>query len=132
MVRQRSAKPRFPSSNLGGASKNKKHCISSAFSFLERCVPQAERDVHFVSDVCFASDVRFAREDAEHTTSLCDEGAIHHCAMGHNITFAQAKTPLSSRQAVAYRLVGKLMRKSKDCNRYYLSFTKNLLYASTA
>ena len=32
-------------------------------------------------DVCFASDVRFAREDAEHITSLCDEGAIHHCAI---------------------------------------------------
>ena len=28
--------------------------------------------------MCFASDVRFAREDAEHSTSLCDEGAIHH------------------------------------------------------
>jgi len=32
-------------------------------------------------DVCFASDVRFAREEAEHITSLCDEGAIHHCAI---------------------------------------------------
>ena len=58
-------------------------------------------------------------------TSLCDEGAIHHCAMGHNITFAQAKTPLSSCQAVIHRLAGKLMRKSKDCNWYNLSFTKN-------
>ena len=36
---------------------------------LERCVPQAERDVHFVRDVAFGSDVRFAREDAEHITS---------------------------------------------------------------
>ena len=45
---------------------------------LERCVPQAERDVHFVRDVSFGSDVRFAREDAEHITSLCAEGAIHH------------------------------------------------------
>ena len=102
------------------------------FVFGTMCSACAERDVHFVRDVCFASDVRFAREDAEHITSLCDEGAIHHCAMGHNITFAQAKTPLSSCQAVANRLAGKLMRKSKDCNRYYLSFTKNLLYVGTA
>ena len=48
------------------------------FFCLERCVPQAERDVHFARDVAFGSDVRFAREDAEHITSLCDEGAIHH------------------------------------------------------
>ena len=48
---------------------------------MERCVPQAERDVPFGRDVCFASDVRFAREDAEHITSLCAEGAIHHCAL---------------------------------------------------
>ena len=48
---------------------------------LERCVPQAERDAHFVRDVSFGSDVRFAREDAEHITSLCAEGAIHHCAI---------------------------------------------------
>ena len=47
---------------------------------LERCVPQAERDAHFVSDVSFGSDVRFAHEDAEHITSLCDEGAKHRCA----------------------------------------------------
>ena len=35
-------------------------------------------------DVCFASDVRFAREEAEHITSLCDEVAIHH--YGEDIT----------------------------------------------
>ena len=45
------------------------------------CSACAERDVPFGRDVCFASDVRFAREDAEHITSLCDEGAIHHCAL---------------------------------------------------
>jgi len=37
------------------------------------CSVCAERDVHFVRDVSFGSDVRFAREDAEHITSLCDE-----------------------------------------------------------
>ena len=42
------------------------------------CSACAERDVPFGRDVCFASDVRFAREEAEHITSLCDEVAIHH------------------------------------------------------
>jgi len=42
------------------------------------CSAPAERDVHFVRDVSFGSDVRFAREDAEHITSLCTAGAIHH------------------------------------------------------
>ena len=42
------------------------------------CSACAERDMHFVRDVAFGSDVRFAREDAEHITSLCAEGAIHH------------------------------------------------------
>ncbi len=61
MVRQRSAKPLFPSSNLGGASKQKSTARAVLFC-LERCVPQAERDAHCVRDVAFGSDVRFARE----------------------------------------------------------------------
>ena len=44
------------------------------------CSAGAERDVPFGRDVCFASDVRFARV-AEHITSLCTAGAIHHCAL---------------------------------------------------
>ena len=42
---------------------------AQALGFFERCVPQAERDVHCVRDVSFGSDVRFAREE-EHITSL--------------------------------------------------------------
>ena len=42
------------------------------------CSAPAERDAHFVRDVSFGSDVHFAREDAEHITSLCAEGAIFH------------------------------------------------------
>ena len=42
------------------------------------CSAYAERDAHFVRDVCVASDVRFAREDVEHITSLGANGAIHH------------------------------------------------------
>ena len=62
-------------------SQTKEHCESSAFCFGTMCSAYAERDAHFVRDVSFGSDVRFAREDAEHITSLCDEGAIHHCAL---------------------------------------------------
>ena len=61
VVRQRSAKPLRPGSNPGGASKTKSTSYEVLF-VLERCVPQAERDVHFVRDVSFGSDVRFARE----------------------------------------------------------------------
>ena len=44
------------------------------------CSAGAERDVHFVRDVACSSDVHFVRE-AEHITSLCADGAIHHCAI---------------------------------------------------
>ena len=47
--------------------------LNSMQSKFCKSVPQAERDAHFVRDVSFGSDVRFAREDAEHITSLCDE-----------------------------------------------------------
>ena len=77
-VRQRSAKPLFPSSILGGASKTKSTSKEVLFCFGTMCSAPAERDVHFVRDVAFGSDVHFVREDAEHITSLCDEGAIHH------------------------------------------------------
>ena len=53
----------------------------SGIFFGTMCSARAERDAHDLRDVSFGSDVRFAREDAEHITSLCDEGAIHHCAL---------------------------------------------------
>ena len=53
----------------------------SGIFFGTMCSAPAERDAHCVRDVAFGSDVRFAREDAEHITSLCAEGAIHHCAL---------------------------------------------------
>ena len=56
--------------------------------FLTMCSACAERDVPFGRDVCFASDVRFAREDAEHITSLCDLGSNTSLWRSHNITAA--------------------------------------------
>jgi len=47
---------------------------------LERCVPQAERDAHDLRDVCFASDVRFAREQGTHHITATN---------GSNITMAK-------------------------------------------
>ena len=41
------------------------------------CSARAERDVPLGRDVCSASDVPFGRE-AEHITSLCAKGALHH------------------------------------------------------
>ena len=78
-VRQRSAKPLFPGSNPGGASKTKKHFVRSAFFVLERCLPLRASDVAFGSDVHFVSDVSPCGEVGKHhitlrrrsNTSLC-------------------------------------------------------------
>ena len=51
--------------------QTKEHCESGALLFGTMCSAPAERDAHFVRDVSFGNDVRFAREDAEHITSLC-------------------------------------------------------------
>ena len=56
----------------------KKAIRKSGWLFSTMCSACAERDVPLGRDVCFASDVRFAREGAEHITSLCAQGAIHH------------------------------------------------------
>lgn len=62
------------------------------------CSAGAERDARFVRDVSFGSDVRFAREDAEHITSLCAKGAIHH--------YGKAITSLrQSRNITIYKLL---------------------------
>ena len=86
VVRQRSAKPLFPSSNLGGASKTKRTSQEVRF-VLERCLPLRARDVAFGSDVHCVSDV-----------SPCGEVGKHHITLrprsntslwrSHNITAA--------------------------------------------
>ena len=58
--------------------KQKSTARAVLFCWGTMCSACAERDAHFVRDVSFGSDVRFAREDAEHITSLCANGAIHH------------------------------------------------------
>ena len=62
---------------LKGCAK-KKAIRESGWLFSTMCSAPAERDAHFVRDVSFGNDVRYAREDAEHITSLCTAGAIHH------------------------------------------------------
>ena len=41
----------------------------SGIFFVNTC----QNKKHFVRDVSFGNDVRFAREDAKHITSLCDQ-----------------------------------------------------------
>ena len=85
-------------------SHQKKDQLTCELVFFQRCVPQAERDVPLGRDVCFASDVRFAREEAEHITSLCDEGAIHHCAIAlHH--FGAADTSLKNVRVRSHTLI---------------------------
>jgi len=70
--------------------------VRSAFVFGTMCSACTERDAHFVRDVSFGSDVRFARKDAEHITSLCTAGAIHHCASAlHHYGEAICYTPIT-------------------------------------
>ena len=69
--------PQFKS---GWRLQTKEHCESGALLFGTMCSVHPERDVHFVRDAAFGSDVCFAREYAEHVTSLCTVGAIHHRA----------------------------------------------------
>ena len=92
----------IPSSNLGGASKTKSTARAVLFCFGTMCSAGAERDVHFVRDVACGSDVRCARE-AEHITSLCADGAIHHCAIArHHIGKADTShNPLPLRRFYA-------------------------------
>ena len=68
----------IPQFDSGWCLQNKKHFLRSAFCFGTMCSACAECDAYFVRDVSFGSDVRFAREDAEHITSLCTAGATHH------------------------------------------------------
>ena len=76
--------------------QKQKHFARSAFVFGTMCSACAERDVPFGRDVCFASDVRFAREGAEHITSLCAQGAIHH--------YGEAITSLRQRRNITKKI----------------------------
>ncbi len=79
MVARRAHNPEVVRFKSHLRTQKRKHFGRSAFSFLERCVPQAERDAHFVRDVAFGSDVPFGRVKGTHhitlryqrNTSLC-------------------------------------------------------------
>ena len=67
------------------------------------CSACAERDVPLGRDVCFASDVRFAREGAEHITSLCAQGAIHH--YGEAITSLRQRRNITKKFPLALHAI---------------------------
>ena len=74
------------SSPAGGARKK---TVTKVTVFFQRCVPQAERDVHFVRDVSFESEVCL-RHVIRNTSHHCERSEQHHYAK-HNITLAQPK-----------------------------------------
>ena len=82
--------------------KRKQSIWTAFFVFGTMCSAYAERDAHFVRDVAFGSDVRFAREYAEHITSLCAIGAIHHCAIAQHRLPARANITLYKRMILCY------------------------------
>ena len=77
------------------------------FCFGTMCSACAERDAHCVRDVAFGSDVHFAREDAEHITSLCAEGAIHHCGEAITSLRRSRYITLYKRPKVCYNKIRK-------------------------
>ena len=64
LVEYRSPKPWVVGSSPSAPAK-KKAIRESGWLFSTMCSACAERDVPFGRDVCFASDVRFAREKAD-------------------------------------------------------------------
>ena len=72
------------------------------FVFGTMCSAYAERDAPFVRDVAFGSDMRFAREYADHITSLCAIGAKHHCAIAQHHLPARANITLYKRPKLCY------------------------------
>ena len=71
------------SSPAGGARKK---TVTKVTVFFQRCVPQAERDVSFGSEVRFAREVCL-RHVIRNTSHHCDHREQHHYAK-HNITLA--------------------------------------------
>ena len=70
---------------VGITQKKREHRKCDALSF-QRCVPPAERDVHFVRDVPFGSEVCL-RHVLRNTLHHCERSEQHHYAK-HNITLA--------------------------------------------
>ena len=87
MVRQESAKLSFPSSNLGGTSKQKSTARAVLFC-LERCLPLRASDVAFGSDVHCVSDVSPYGEVGKHLITLRRRSNTL-LWRSHNITSAQ-------------------------------------------
>ena len=68
------------------SSKYRKKTVTKVTVFFQRCVPQAERDVSFGSEVRFAREVCL-RHEIRNTSHHCEHSEQHHYAK-HNITLA--------------------------------------------
>ena len=87
------------------------------FFFFQRCVPRAERDVHFVRDVSFGSEVCLWHV-IWNTSLHCEQSEQHHYAK-HNITW-RSQTSLKSQ---IYR---KISQDRKKCGLF--SFLSGAAY----
>ena len=62
---------------LSGEPEKRKDHDFVVFFFFQRCVPQAERDAHFVRDVSFGNEVCL-RHVIRNTSHHCDHREQHH------------------------------------------------------
>ena len=69
LVARRAHNPKVVGSNPAPATKKMQSTLSAAIFLVKRCVPQAERDVTYGSDMHFVRDVCL-RQVLEHITSL--------------------------------------------------------------
>ena len=90
---------RFLCTNPAGGARKKPNAY--ALGFFQRCVPQAERDVSFGSEVRFAREVCL-RHVIRNTLLHCEWSEQHHYAK-HNITW-RSQTLLNSKRRRTKRL----------------------------
>ena len=85
----------IPEGNIRGGAKRSLVAWfeSGKRRIFQRCVPQAERDVHFVRDVSFGSEVCL-RHEIRNTLLHCEQSEQHHYAK-HDITW-HSQTSLKS------------------------------------
>lgn len=70
------------------------------------CSAAAERDVHFVRDVSYGSDVRLRHVmEAEHISSLCGKAAIHHYAVSISSLSPWGQSSLYKQIIICYHLI---------------------------
>ena len=89
---------------LSGEPEKRKDHEYVVFFFFQRCVPRAERDVHFVRDVSLGSEVCL-RHVIWNTSLHCERSEQHHYAK-HNITW-RSQASLKAKITAKYPKIAK-------------------------